>query len=218
MNFEETSIVSKNYKSNEELNMKEFWDERYSSDEFIYGKAPNEYYKKIIDKLTPGKVLFLGEGEGRNAVYAAKLGWEADAYDFSDTGKEKSLKLAQENNVNINYTVTDLKHFTPLHNHYDLAVIIFLHLDEETRHEVHQKVFESIKPGGRLIFEVFEKDQINYSSGGPKNVDMLYSLEEVFEDFQDLELEEFSKKEIDLDEGPKHKGPAMVIRLHGVKE
>lgn len=197
--------------------MKHFWDERYSGEEYVYGKEPNNYFKRKIDTLKPGKALFVGEGEGQNAVYAAKLGWEADAYDFSTAGKEKAFNLAEENNVEINYTVTDLDHFEPVPEHYDLAVIIFLHLDDVVRTRNHQKIFESLKPGGRLIMEVFEKEQINYSSGGPKNIDMLYSLDEVFEDFQELDLEEFAKEKVTLDEGPKHKGPAQVIRLYGFK-
>lgn len=86
------------------------------------------------------------------------------------------------------------------------------------RETVHERAVESLKTGGRIIFECFDKDQIKYDSGGPKNVDMLYSLEDVFTDFQDLQIELFEKVPTTLSEGKYHNGPAEVIRFVGVKE
>ena len=80
--------------------MKNFWDERYSNKEFVYGTLPNQFFKDQLDKLKPGKILMVGEGEGRNAVYAAKLGWQVDAIDSSNVAKEKAAKLAELNKVN----------------------------------------------------------------------------------------------------------------------
>ncbi len=97
----------------------EFWNERFSTDKYIYGKNPNKFFKEQIDKLKPGRLLLLGEGEGRNSVYAAIKGWEVDAVDFSQTAKEKALKLAKKNNVNINYTISNLTDFIPRENCYD---------------------------------------------------------------------------------------------------
>ncbi len=197
--------------------MKNFWDERFSSEEYIYGKEPNKFFKEEIDKLAPGKALFLGEGEGRNAVYAAKLGWNVDAIDSSVAGKEKALKLAAGNNVKINYSVLNLSDWEPQTNTYDLVVIIFLHLMPELRREVHSKVIQTLKPGGKLIFQVFDKDQLKYKTGGPPNVDLLYSLEDVYTDFQDLAIEKFSKEIIYINEGDHHKGKAAVINYVGIK-
>ena len=73
-----------------------FWDERYSTDEFIYGKEPNEFFRENLLKIRPGKLFLPGEGEGRNAVFAAKNGWTVDATDQSEIGKLKALKLASE--------------------------------------------------------------------------------------------------------------------------
>lgn len=197
--------------------MNKLWDERFSSEEYIYGKEPNKFFKEEIDKLAPAKALFLGEGEGRNAVYAAKLGWHVDAVDSSSAGKEKALKLAAEHKVNINYFVSDLAHWVPEPETYDLIVIIFLHLFPELRKEVHSKIITTLKPGGKLIFQVFDKDQLKYKTGGPPKVDLLYSLEDVYTDFQDMEIEKFSKEIIYINEGDHHKGKAAVINYVGVK-
>ncbi|GBD91062.1 tellurite methyltransferase [bacterium BMS3Abin04] len=197
--------------------MNNFWNERFSSEEYIYGKEPNEFFKKEIENIKPGKALFLGEGEGRNAVYAAKLGWDVDAIDSSSAGKDKALKLAAENDVNINYSVFDLNDWDPNLEQYDLIVIIFLHLLPNIRKKAHDKVVKSLKPVGKLILQVFDKDQLKFNTGGPKNIDLLYSLEDVYTDFQDLEIEKFSKETIHINEGEHHKGKAVVINYVGVK-
>ncbi|MCX7797034.1 MAG: class I SAM-dependent methyltransferase [Melioribacter sp.] len=197
--------------------MKDLWNKRYSTEEYIYGKKPNEFLKEELKKITPGKILFLGEGEGRNAVYAAKLGWEVDAIDFSEEAKKKAMNLAKENYVTINYFLKDLSEFTPLSNHYDAVGYFYLHLDEELRKNIHKKIIETLKPSGKLILEVFDKEQLKYNSGGPKDESLLYSLEEIAEDFIDLEFEKFSREKIFLNEGIGHKGEAIVIRFVGLK-
>ena len=75
---------------------KDFWNSRYSKQEFAYGTQPNAFLKEQLEKIKSGTALFLGEGEGRNAVYAAKLSWQVDAVDFSSSAKIKALKLAEE--------------------------------------------------------------------------------------------------------------------------
>ena len=123
----------------------ESWNERFSTEEYIYGKNPNKFFKKQIDKLKPGRLLLLGEGEGRNSVYAAIKGWEVDAVDFSQTAKEKALKLAKKNNANINYTISNLADFIPGKNFYDVIGLIFIHLKPDSRKVVHKRIANSFK-------------------------------------------------------------------------
>jgi SAM-dependent methyltransferase len=194
-----------------------FWDERYSSNEFAYGTEPNIYFKNELDKLAPGNLLLPGDGEGRNSVYAAKNGWKVDAIDFSRVAKEKALKLAEENSVKINFEVADLSEYYPKTNYYDAAAIIFLHLNPEIRNDVHSRIVDSLKPGGKLILEVYEKEQLGKDSGGPQNIDMLYSKEELEDDFKLMKIIVLEKKIITLNESVYHKGEAAVLRLIAVK-
>ena len=198
--------------------MKEMWNDRYVKDEYVYGKEPNVFYAGQLAKLELGKILFLGEGEGRNAVHAAKLGWDVDAYDYSIEAKTKALKFAGDEAVKINYVVHDLNEFVHVKNIYDAVVIVFLHLPEEQRIRLHKNIVNSLKPSGKIILEVFDKTQIERNSGGPKNLELLYSLEDIFEDFQDLEIISFSKEDVNLNEGNFHKGIASVIRYVGQKQ
>lgn len=195
----------------------EFWDERYSSTDFVYGTEPNSFFKDELNKLSPGNILLVGEGEGRNAVYAAVNGWNVDAVDFSIIAKEKAIKLAKENSVSINYKISDLAEYKPKANNYDAAAIIFLHLNPKIRSDVHSRVVDSLNPGGTLILEVYEKEQLGKDSGGPQNIDMLYSREELKEDFKLMKVKLLEKKRIHLDESHHHKGEAVVLRLIAVK-
>ena len=196
---------------------KDFWNSRYSEKEFAYGTDPNEFFKEQIDKIIPGRAIFLGEGEGRNAVYAAKLGWQVDAVDFSSAAKDKALKLAKENNVKINYAVSDLNDYDFNENDYDLIVMIFLHLPLELRTSIFSKSILSLKQNGKLLIEAFSKEQINNISGGPRSIDLLYSENDVLSLTNDLRIETMESKAIQLDEGEHHKGKADVIRFVGVK-
>jgi len=197
--------------------MKQMWNERFAKEEFAYGKKPNQFFKQEIEKLTPGKLLLLGEGEGRNGVFAATLGWEVDAVDWSEKGKEKAEKLAEENNVTINYIVSDLSEYSPKADYYDAVCLTFLHLPPELREEVHQEAVSSLKKGGVVILESYSKDQIKNSSGGPKDLDLLFSLEEIYSDFSELDIVTFKKEEVELNESQIHTGKADVIQYVGVK-
>jgi len=194
-----------------------FWDERYSSNDFVYGTIPNTFFKDELDKLKTGNILLLGEGEGRNATYAAVKGWNVDAVDFSIIAKEKTLKLAEENSVSINYEITDLSEYKPKSKYYDAAAIIFLHLNPKIRSDVHSKVVDSLISGGTLILEVYEKEQLGKDSGGPQNIDMLYSKEELKDDFNNMKNIELERKIVNLNESEHHKGDAVVLRLIAVK-
>lgn len=196
---------------------KDFWNERYTDKNFIYGTEPNVFFKEQILKLNSGKALFLGEGEGRNAVHAATLGWLVDAVDFSSSAKEKAFKLAEKKNVKINYEVCDLKEYDYNENFYDIVVMIFIHLPLDIRLNVFNKAIDSLKRGGKLIVEAFSKQQIKYNSGGPRSLDLLYSEEDLLLLSNGLNIELFEIKEIDLSEGEYHKGVANVVRLVSIK-
>ncbi len=197
--------------------MKEHWDKRFSEEEYNYGKEPNNFLKEELQQLKPGNILFIGEGEGRNAVYAASLGWNVDAIDFSEAGKLKAEKLAEELNVKINYSVKNFTDYLPTESYYDAVGIFFIHIENELRTSLFNRIISSLKPAGKIIFEGFDKDQINYKSGGPKDVELLYSLEEVVNEFIDLEFDKLSKEKIYLNEGKGHIGDASVIRFIGTK-
>ncbi|QIA07906.1 class I SAM-dependent methyltransferase [Draconibacterium halophilum] len=197
--------------------MNNFWNDRYSATEYAYGEAPNDFLKKELPKLAPGKVLFPAEGEGRNAVYAAKLGWEVTAFDPSIEGKRKALLLANKHNISINYEVIDYQNANFKESYFDCICLTYAHMPGNMRNNVHQKLASFLKPGGTLILEGFSKEQINRNTGGPKDISFLFDEKELKNDFSSFRMINTQKSEIRLNEGLYHRGLASIIRLTGIK-
>ncbi|MBU2940450.1 class I SAM-dependent methyltransferase [Lacinutrix sp. C3R15] len=196
--------------------MKDFWNERYANEEFAYGTEPNVFFKQQLDKLKPGKLLLPAEGEGRNAVYAAAQGWEVTAFDMSVKGKEKALQLAKLKGVAITYEVVGVEEFKT-DEKFDAIGLSFVHFPVEIRKKAHQNLLPFLKVGGEVVLEGFAKAQLGNASGGPKKESMLFSIEEIKEDFSALEVKLLQENTIELSEGNYHKGKAEVIRFLGVK-
>ena len=194
----------------------DFWDNRYSAEEYVFGKEPNDFFKNKIDTLEPGKILVLAAGEGRDAVYAAKKGWEVLALDQSEKGKEKALKLSKEQNVTIEFQVCDILEIENFS--YDVIALIFFHLPSETRKRLYQKIVNGMRKGGMIILESFNPEQLNNNSGGPKDIDMLLTKEIIEKEFYGLSVIENNEEEIILNEGKGHVGKANVVRFVAVKE
>jgi len=196
---------------------KQNWDERFSSEDYAYGTAPNVFLKEQLDKLGSGRLLMLGEGEGRNAVYAAKMNWQVDAVDFSEQARMKALKLAAKEKVKLNYSISDLIEYKPEKNYYGAIGIIFIHLDKPDAEKIFTSAKDALKKGGVIICEVFSKNQLGKTSGGPKVSDLLYSLDEITGIFKGLETISLEECSVILNEGILHQGEAIVIRYVGKK-
>jgi SAM-dependent methyltransferase len=193
--------------------MKEFWDSRYSSTDYAYGKEPNAFFREQLNLLESGKLLLPGEGEGRNAVYAARLGWQVKAFDYSEEGKRKAGQLAAEAGVSIDYEVSFIEKMKLQPEYYDAAAFIYVHLPAETMEKVVGNVLQSLRKGGVLLLEFFSKKQAGLESGGPKSPDLLYSTEQVESWLVNTRITMMREAEIWLDEGQFHRGKAMVIQV-----
>lgn len=197
--------------------MKDFWNQRYSEDEWVYGKSPNAFFKEQLDGIPPGKIILPAEGEGRNAVYAAGLGWDVTALDYSEAAREKALRLANKAGLSIDYKVVDLSVTRLPSSTYDAAAFIFVHLPRSVIQEAYRAVIDSLKPGAGIILEVYAEKQLGRSSGGPKDIRVLYTEEKVRKLLEGTQIEYLEECETVLDEGPYHQGKAMVIRAVAYK-
>ncbi|HNW74186.1 MAG TPA: class I SAM-dependent methyltransferase [Bacteroidales bacterium] len=192
---------------------KEMWDSRYAAEEYVYGKDPNAFFKAEIDKLVPGTLLLPAEGEGRNAVYAAGKHWDVHALDQSVEGRKKAFSLALGAGVTIRYDLADLMSVDLPADHFDAIGLIFVHLPSPGRNPFHIRVSEWLKPGGTLILEGFSKEQIRFTSGGPRDPDMLFSTTDLQKDFSGLEILKLEQLETFHDEGAFHRGNSSVVRM-----
>lgn len=192
--------------------MKDFWNQRFSGDDYAYGIEPNKYFKQHIDSMKPGALLLPGEGEGRNAVYAAKQGWNVTAVDFSVAAQVKANKLAVEHHVEINYILKSLDEAQLEEESFDAAAVIYLQLEQDKIGRLFDKVFQSLKPGGTIIFECFSEKQLGKASGGPKTLTRLYSIPQVRSLLEPANISYLQEEEVSLKEGAYRSGRAMVIR------
>jgi 2-polyprenyl-3-methyl-5-hydroxy-6-metoxy-1,4-benzoquinol methylase len=198
------------------------WNERYSQEEFAYGEEPNNYLKEQLVKLPVGSILFPAEGEGRNAVFAAKLGWKVSAFDISQEGKNKAIKLAEKNNVSLDYQVGELEKLNFEAEQFDAIALIYAHFPANIKSIYHQKFDALLKKNGTIIFESFSKKHLAYVTanekvGGPKDIDSLFSIEEIKADFPNYTFVELAEQDIELNEGLYHNGIGSVIRFVGRK-
>lgn len=197
--------------------MQEFWEKRYAAEEYAYGKAPNAFLESEIKKLTPGRVLFPAEGEGRNAVYAARLGWSVDAFDYSSAARQKAISLAETFDISLQYQVASVETYPFKRHHYDLIVLCFVHLPPKLRQQLHTACTKALRPGGKLLLEGFHKSQLPLKSGGPKKEALLFSPDDLQEDFADLSVDHISQQRVVLKEGPYHDGAAETVRILATK-
>ena len=198
------------------------WDDRYSKEEFVYGEEPNNFLREQLQNLKPGKILFPAEGEGRNAVFAATKGWDVYAFDISSVGKREAEELAKKNNVKIKYEVGGLQSLNYKPESFDVIALIYAHFPAEIKSEYHKTLGNYLKKGGIIIFEAFSKKHLEYISrnesvGGPREIEMLFSKEEIQSDFNNFEIIELDEKVIQLNEGSFHNGEGSVIRFIGRK-
>lgn len=193
--------------------MKNFWNQRYASETFVYGKSPNLFFKSVLDSLPAGKLLLPCEGEGRNAVYAATKGWQVDAFDQSEAGQTKCRLLAREYQVTVHYEIADATAFDYGENRYDAVALIFAHFPSSIRGSIHSLCTKALKSGGLFILEAFTPEQLHYQSGGPKDPDMLYTPEKLSADVKGMEILQLETLETHLEEGPYHSGKGAIVRL-----
>lgn len=201
---------------------KDRWNDRYSNEEFAYGIRPNNYLREKLALLEVGSILFPAEGEGRNGVYAATLGFSVSGFDTSLEGQKKALKLAESNQVTIDYQVGDLSDLKYEPNQFDAIALIYAHFSAESKSLIHKALDQYLRKGGVVIFEAFSKKHLEYvrkneKVGGPKDLDTLFSIEEIKSDFPNYDFEELIETEVELNEGLYHNGKGSVIRFFARK-
>lgn len=199
----------------------DFWNERYAGDEFVYGREPNRFFEQEMKRLKPGKLLLPCEGEGRNAVWAARHGWEVSAFDQSSVGKQKAELLAREFGATFDYRVLLMPDLPYPAGSFDVLALIYAHFPETQRRSWHELLGRLVKPGGLVLVEAFSKKQLQYQqkyrSGGPGDASLLYWGDEVRNDFREFETIRISESEVTLQEGAHHEGQAHVVRFVGRK-
>ena len=194
---------------------RQFWDERFSTDTYIFGTQPNVFLASRESLFKAGmRVLAVADGEGRNGVWLAQQGCEVVSVDISPLGIEKARKLAAQRNVSVEFECADLMHWDWPKGEFDALVCIFIQFATPAeRKTLFDGFWSALKPGGVLLLEGYGVKQLQYNSGGPGKLENLYTLEMLREAFAEWDIESLREYEAVLDEGPKHSGMAALVDL-----
>jgi len=189
-----------------------FWNKRYANRNFLYGTEPNSFLAEHCHLLT-GPVLSLSEGEGRNAVFLASRGLDVIGVDISSVALEKAQTLAKSRGVEIKTVVADLATFEPEENHYGSVISISAHLPSTVRNKLYPSIERSLRTNGLILLEAFSENQLTRDTGGPKDADMLMTVEKVQREFPNLEPVLLREVEREVLEGEGHRGMASVVQF-----
>jgi len=190
------------------------WDERLAGDVFWYGTQPNDFLREHAAALPPrGRVLCLGEGEGRNAVFLAEQGFEVVGVDASAVGLAKAARLARERGVAITTLQADLAQFPLGSAAWDGIVSIWCHLPPPLRARVHRDVVGALRPGGVFLLEAYAPAQLAYRTGGPKTADLLVTVAALRAELAGLEFEVALERVREIHEGERHNGRSAVVQV-----
>ncbi|NLJ62110.1 MAG: class I SAM-dependent methyltransferase [Alcaligenaceae bacterium] len=191
-----------------------FWHQRFLQDSYFYGTQPNDFLKAQAHVLPKGgRVLSIGEGEGRNAVFLAEQGFDVTALDAAQSGLDKVQRLATERGVTVNTLCVDLNDYVFEPQQWDAIISIFCHLPPVLRARVHQGVVQALKPNGVFLLEAYVPKQLQYGTGGPKNLDLLYQASSLKQDLQGLNFILLEEVEREIYEGDGHHGLSAVVQL-----
>lgn len=189
-----------------------FWNERYDDNAYLYGTRPNSFLAQNVDALR-SPVLSLSEGEGRNAVFLASHGLSVLGVDCSEVGLDKAKKLAKARNVTIETEIADLAHFKPKESHYGSVISISAHLPSTIRNQLYPLIERSLRADGILLLEAYSENQLSKDTGGPKDIDMLMTVDKLKREFTHLDTVLLREIEREVSEGKGHTGTASVVQF-----
>lgn len=194
------------------------WDERYQTEEYVFGTEPNEFIARIRPYLpNRGRALDLATGEGRNGVFLAQLGLETEGVDMSARGLEKARRLAQAKGVRFATRLENITEMKLPPQHYAVITSVFCHFAEPERTPVMQHIVAALQNGGLFAGVFYHPDQIGLGTGGPSDPAMLGTLEEMQQALHGLEWLVAEHKLREMNEGSRHRGTSSVICLLGRK-
>jgi SAM-dependent methyltransferase len=156
------------------------WDERYAGAEQVWSSTPNQFVAAELADLAAGRATDLACGEGRNAIWLARRGWQVTAIDFSPVAVERGRRLAGD--LPVSWQVGDA--LTAELPTADLVVLAYLQLPADERRTVVRRSFASLAPGGTLFVVAHDSTNLTEGTGGPQDPRVLYTAADVLADVE----------------------------------
>ncbi len=190
-----------------------FWDDRFSQPEYLFGTKPADFLTRHIHFLAPcSRVLCIADGEGRNSVWLAGQGMQVVAMDGSVVALDKARALARTAKVSVDYRQGDVTRWDWDGAQYDVLVgIFFQFLGPDARQQVFAGLHRALKPGGLLMLHGYAPRQVGYGTGGPPHVENMYDLALLNEAFGGYDMLYEADYDADVDEGRGHSGRSALV-------
>jgi len=189
------------------------WDERYSGEEFLFGREPSAFLKGQAHRFKASEsALAVADGEGRNGVFLATLGLHVHAIDASKVALAKSRRLAQESGVQLKLEQVDIADWAWPENAYDHVVAIFIQFAEPAlRSRLFEHMKRAVKPGGLVLLHGYRPEQVALGTGGPSERSHMYTRQMLSDAFGDFDIELLDEHDSLVDEGSGHRGLSALI-------
>jgi tellurite methyltransferase len=166
----------------------------YAGEDYYWGKDPSKMCDRVIEIIRPKpdfhpRLLDLGCGEGRNAVYFAKQGFDVVGLDLSPLGLEKTKRYAQEVGVQIQTIQADIVNYE-LSDSYDVifSTGTLQYLPQEVRPQRFQNYKDHTAPNGINAFSAFVRKPFIPKAPDPAGIEIPYNSGELMSYFWDWEI------------------------------
>jgi len=197
------------------------WSRRYrdAGHDYLFGTEPNSFLSHRETLFRDGRTaLSVADGEGRNSVWLAEQGLEVTAVEITSVAVEKARRLASGRNVTVRFQIADMlaANWPPLEmqNAFDWVVGIFIQfVGAEDRARQFAALKSTACPGGRVVLLGYTPKQLDYRTGGPSDLENLYTAELLRQAFADWQIEELVEYEDDIAEGSGHLGRSALLGL-----
>ena len=195
--------------------MASVWDERYASEDYLFGTEPNAFLVSQRHLLKPGlSCLAVADGEGRNGVWLAQQGLQVLSVEASAVAQQKARKLAEQRNVTLDFELADLAQWEWGENRFDVVAAIFIQFAPPgLREQMFADIKRCLKPGGLLLLQGYTPRQLEYGTGGPSAAENMYTEPLLRAEFADMEWLRFAEHDEEVSEGSGHHGMSALIDL-----
>ena len=195
--------------------MRQFWDERYAAEGYLFGTAPNAFLASQRHLLKPGQsALAVADGEGRNGIWLAQQGLDVLSMDISPVALEKAKKLAQDAGIPLRTELADLREWEWGENRFEVIAAIFIQFATPAeRAVIHRAMRRALKPGGLFTLQGSTPKQLEYKTGCPPDTDKLYTAQTLREDFAGMEILHLREHEEIIREGNAHCGMSALVDM-----
>ncbi len=203
------------------MNSEAMWSKRYQDigNQYLFGTEPSHFLADRIDQFKKGEsAILLADGEGRNSVWLAENGLAVTALEISPVALEKARKLASSRNVDVNFIQSDMLFHdwreADFLGKFDWVIGVFIQFVGRDGMAQQFKVMKELtRPGGRILLHGYTPKQLEYKTGGPSDINNLYTGQLLTEAFSDWKIEDLIEYEADICEGVGHNGRSALIGM-----